>query len=65
MDLSISLSEQFFITLHKTRKNKIKLKKKIAFNMKIQVSFIECELKSTEGETEGETVAGDGEQKIT
>ena len=33
--------------------------------MKIQVSFIECELKSTEGETEGETVAGDGEQKIT
>ena len=63
MDLSISSSEQFFITLHKNRK-KIKLKKNIAFNMKIQASFIECELKATEKEPEGETVAGDGEQKI-
>lgn len=33
--------------------------------MKIQVSFIECELKATERETEGETVAGDGKQKVT
>ena len=32
--------------------------------MKIQASFIECELKATEKEPEGETVAGDGEQKI-
>jgi len=32
--------------------------------MKIQASFIECELKATEKEPEGETVAGDGERKI-